>query len=116
MKLKEAVRRRDALARAIGQPNEIVRGSLLKRTIRHKRGCQTCARGEGHLAWVLSINYPGGRNKQLSIRPWPAVFAPRRTFVRAARQALGSLLVLGRATLSRIVWTSGREQQSWSGE
>jgi len=51
-----------------------------------------------------------------TIRPWPAVFAPRRTFVRAARQALGSLLVLGRATLSRIVWTSGREQQSWSGE
>src|SRR5260370_30032541 len=69
MKSKEAVRRRDALARAIGQPNEIVRGSLLKRTIRHKRGCQTCARGAGHLAWVLSINYPGGRNKQLSIRP-----------------------------------------------
>lgn len=51
-----------------------------------------------------------------TIRPWQAVFAQQRTFVRAARQALGSLLVLGRATVSRILWTSGREQKSWSGE
>ena len=51
-----------------------------------------------------------------TIRPGQAVFAQQRTFVRAARQALGSLLVLGRATVSRILWTSGREQKSWSGE
>jgi hypothetical protein len=51
-----------------------------------------------------------------TIRPWQAVFAQKRTWVRAARQALGSLLVLGRATVSRIFWTSGREQKSWSGE
>lgn len=69
MKVKETLRQRDTLARLIGRPAEIVRGSLLKRTIRHKKGCQTCARGEGHPAWVLSINYPGGRNKQISIRP-----------------------------------------------
>jgi len=69
MKLREAVRQRERLARAVGQPSEIVRGSLLQRTIRHKKGCQTCARGEGHPALVLSINYPGGRNKQISIRP-----------------------------------------------
>ena len=69
MKAKEALRQRDKLARSIGQPTEIVRGSLLKRTIRHKKGCQTCARGEGHPAWILSINYAGGRNKQISIRP-----------------------------------------------
>ena len=49
-------------------------------------------------------------------RPWRTVFAQERTFVRAARQALGSLLVLGRATVSRILWISGREQKSWSGE
>src|ERR1700732_3042839 len=69
MKTREALRQRDSLARAIGQPFEIVRGSLLERTIRHKKGCQTCARGEGHPALILSINYPGGRNKQISIRP-----------------------------------------------
>jgi uncharacterized protein DUF6788 len=69
MKSKETLRKREALARAIHHPAEIVRGSLLERTIRHKKGCQTCARGVGHPALVLSINYPGGRNKQISIRP-----------------------------------------------
>jgi hypothetical protein len=69
MKFKEAVRERDKLARTIVSPSEILRGSLLERTIRHKKGCQTCAHGGGHPAWVLSINYAGGRNKQISIRP-----------------------------------------------
>lgn len=69
MKMRRVLRQRDSLARAIGPPIEIVRGSLLERTIWHKKGCQTCARGEGHPAMVLSINYPGGRNKQISIRP-----------------------------------------------
>lgn len=69
MKTKETLRQRDNLARGIGHPKEIVRGSLLERTIWHKKGCQTCAKGEGHPALILSINYPGGRNKQISIRP-----------------------------------------------
>jgi hypothetical protein len=47
---------------------------------------------------------------------WRGVFAQERTWRRAQRQALGALLVLGRATLSRILWTNGREQKSWSGE
>jgi DDE superfamily endonuclease len=47
---------------------------------------------------------------------WRGVFAQQRTLLRAQRQALGSLLVLGRATVSRILWISGREQKSWSGE
>jgi Family of unknown function (DUF6788) len=69
MNAREVARQRRVLARLIDQPVEIVRGSLLQRTIRHKKGCQTCARGEGHPAWILTINYPGGRNKQISIRP-----------------------------------------------
>ena len=48
--------------------------------------------------------------------PWRSVFAQQRTLVVAVRQALGSLLCLGRSTLSRIIWTNGREQKSWSGE
>ena len=48
--------------------------------------------------------------------PWRSVFAQERTWIRAQRQALGALLVLGRATLSRILWTNGREQKAWSGE
>ena len=50
------------------------------------------------------------------VQPWQSVFVQRRTFVRATRQALGSLLCLGRSTLSRIIWTAGREQKSWSAE
>ena len=50
------------------------------------------------------------------IQPWRTVFRQQRTWTRAARQALGGLLVLGRATLSRILWTNGREQKAWSGE
>ena len=50
------------------------------------------------------------------VEPWKSVFCQRRTWVRATRQALGGLLVLGRATLSRILWTNGREQKAWSGE
>ena len=44
------------------------------------------------------------------------VFAQERTALRARRQALGALLVIGRATVSRIIWTNGGEQKSWSGE
>ena len=47
---------------------------------------------------------------------WRAVFVQARLFRRAQRQALGALLVLGRATLSRILWTTGREQCSWAAD
>jgi hypothetical protein len=51
-----------------------------------------------------------------AVQPWRTVFVQQRTWVRATRQALGGLGVLGRATLSRILWTNGREQKAWSGE
>ena len=69
--------RRDLIADSIGAPTEILRGSLLQRTIRHKKGCRTCAEGGGHPAWILSINYPGGRNKQISLRPGQKATAER---------------------------------------
>lgn len=47
---------------------------------------------------------------------WRGVFTQRRLLPRVQLQALGALLVLGRATLSRILWTNGREQHSWSAE
>ena len=69
MKVRDAVRQRDKLVHSIDGPAEILRGSLLERTIRHKSGCRRCAGGEGHPALILTINYAGGRNKQISIRP-----------------------------------------------
>jgi hypothetical protein len=48
---------------------EILRGSLLQRTIRnHARGCAKCASGEGHPLAVLTVSYPGGRTRQFSLR------------------------------------------------
>ena len=47
---------------------EVLRGSLLERTVHHSSGCPKCARGEGHLLWVLNVNYPGAKTRQLSLR------------------------------------------------
>ena len=48
---------------------ELLRGSLLERTIRnHARNCAKCASGEGHRLSVLTVSYPGGRTRQLSLR------------------------------------------------
>ena len=49
---------------------DILRGSLLMRTIRnHASGCAKCASGEGHPLAVLTVSYPGGRTRQFSLRP-----------------------------------------------
>jgi hypothetical protein len=48
---------------------EILRGSLLQRTIlNHAKGCAKCASGEGHPLAVLTVSYPGGRTRQFSLR------------------------------------------------
>ncbi len=47
---------------------------------------------------------------------WREVFPQARSCRRAVRQALGSLVCLGRRTVSRIIWTNGGAQRSWSGE
>jgi hypothetical protein len=47
---------------------------------------------------------------------WRAVFPQRRTFQRGVRQALGSLVCLGRRCLTRIIWTNGGQSRSWSAE
>jgi hypothetical protein len=58
---------RAKLAATLPSTTEILRGSLLHRRIRHRTGCAVCARGPGHLVWVLAISYPGGRTKQISL-------------------------------------------------
>jgi hypothetical protein len=68
MKQKEALKRRLRLASDLPPVAEILRGSLLQRTIRHKKGCLKCERGDGHPVWVLTVGYPGGVTKQFSIR------------------------------------------------
>ena len=68
MKHKDVLRRRNKLAANLPTP-ELLRGSLLRRTIRHKSGCPKCARGEGHPVLVLAISEAGGKVRHISLRP-----------------------------------------------
>jgi len=45
---------------------------------------------------------------------WQSVFRQNRTCQRAIRQALLSLICLGRRTLTQIIWLSGNQLKSWS--
>ena len=59
---------RALLARELPDLSDILRGSLLERTIRHRQGCPKCERGEGHPVSVLAVTYPGGGTRQISLR------------------------------------------------
>jgi hypothetical protein len=65
----QAIRKRQKLAAQLSSPIGVLRGSLLQRTIHHSSGCLKCARGEGHPLWVLTVGYPGGKTRQVSLRP-----------------------------------------------
>lgn len=67
MKQETILNARAKLAAALPSTTQILRGSWLHRLIHHRSGCTVCARGKGHLVWVLTVSYPGGRNKQISL-------------------------------------------------
>jgi DDE superfamily endonuclease len=48
------------------------------------------------------------------VSDWKDVFRQSRTTNRAIRQALLSLVCLGRKTLTQIIWLAGNERKSWS--
>ena len=68
MKHSQVAQARERVLRRLPDLREMVRGSLLERVIRHRRGCPKCAAGEGHPVWVFTVGYPGGRTRQLSLR------------------------------------------------
>jgi hypothetical protein len=65
---EQSLRRRETLVGKLPISGELLRGSLLERTVRHTRDCPKCARGEGHQVFVLTVTYPGGRTRQFSVR------------------------------------------------
>jgi len=69
MTRERAAQKRDRLAATLVHCNDFLRGSLLQRTTFHSSGCLKCVRGEGHPQWVLNVNYPGAKTRQLSLRP-----------------------------------------------
>src|SRR6202162_4676753 len=69
MTREQALRKREKLAAQLSSASDVLRGSLLQRTVHPSSGCSKCARGEGHPLWVLTVGYPGGKNRQVSLRP-----------------------------------------------
>jgi len=70
MRRERIIAARQRLVARLPITPDILRGSLLMRTIRnHASGCAKCASGEGHPLAVLTVSYPGGRTRQFSLRP-----------------------------------------------
>ena len=66
---EQIICRRDSLLAQLPDARNILRGSLLDRTIHHSTGrCKRCDGGGGHAVSVLAIGYPGGRMHQISLR------------------------------------------------
>jgi hypothetical protein len=65
---EQALRARQKLVGKLPVTGELLRGSLLERTVRHTKDCPKCARGEGHQVFVLTVSYSGGRTRQFSVR------------------------------------------------
>ena len=65
---EQTIRARQKLVGKLPITGELLRGSLLDRTVRHRKDCPKCARGEGHQVFVLTVTYPGQRTRQFSVR------------------------------------------------
>jgi Family of unknown function (DUF6788) len=65
---EQTLRAREKLVSKLPISGELLRGTLLERTVWHTKNCPKCARGEGHQAFVLTVTYPGGRTRQISVR------------------------------------------------
>jgi hypothetical protein len=65
---ERVLRTREKLMSKLPVSGELLRGTLLERTVRHTKNCRKCARGEGHQVFVLTVTYPGGRTRQISVR------------------------------------------------
>src|ERR1700694_5188907 len=62
------IQTRENLISKLPVTGELLRGSLLDRTVRHTKDCPKCVRGEGHRVFVLTVTYAGGRTQQFSVR------------------------------------------------
>jgi hypothetical protein len=65
---QQTIRARDKLASKLPITGELLRGTLLERTVFHTKDCPKCARGEGHRVFVLTVSYGRGRTRQISVR------------------------------------------------
>jgi len=65
--MKRLLERRRRIGPKLPPLEEVLRGSVVVRSLRcGKPGCH-CADGEGHRATYLSVTLPGGRTEQISL-------------------------------------------------
>jgi uncharacterized protein DUF6788 len=110
---ERTLRARQKLIGKLLVTGELLRGSLLERTIRHTKDCPKCARGEGHHVFVLTVTYPGGRTRQLSVRR-ERVAEVRRWLdnYQKLKQAIENICELNHDLLrpERVASKAGRKQ------
>src|SRR5437899_12261957 len=83
---EQALRARQKLVSKLPVSGELLRGSLLERTVRHTKDCPKCARGEGHHVFVLTVTCPGARGARRMNRRGPfSIHRPRDLRVAMTR-------------------------------
>jgi hypothetical protein len=114
MTREQAIRKREKLAARLSSPTGVLRGSLLRRTVHHSSGCSKCARGEGHPLWVLTVGYPGGKTRQVSLHP-DQVLQVREALenYRLCKRSLEAISELNQFLL-RLDREKSREQEAQS--
>jgi hypothetical protein len=73
MKTKRLLIQRQRAVQKLPPIEEVLRGSILERSVRCGQPNCRCASGERHSATVLTVSFPGGRTEQISL---PAVVLP----------------------------------------
>jgi len=84
--------------------HDLLRGSVLERHTFHPSAvsCATCAGGKGHQQWVLNVNYPGAKTRQVTLHP-DQVTQVRRQIANLdrARQILERICEINQQQLRR---------------
>jgi hypothetical protein len=73
MKTKRLLTQRQRIVEKLPPIEEVLRGSILERSVRCGQPNCRCASGERHSATVLSVSFPGSRTEQISL---PAAVLP----------------------------------------
>jgi hypothetical protein len=102
---KQAPARLPQLLASLPPLETLLRGSLLERHTFHP-STVSCASGQGHLQWVLNVNYPGAKNRQLTLHPKQVPHVRRQLQnLERVRQVLEQICELNQQALR-----AGRDQ------
>src|SRR5712692_7872296 len=71
--MRNLLRHRRHVVHKLPSLEEVLRGSVVVRTLRCGKASCHCVTGEGHRATYLSVTFPGGRTQQISL---PARLVP----------------------------------------